>query len=107
MNTSCSICGALWQNNLYCQEMFDEFLALEFSQPAYGRVHMLTVACFMIQHQRYSDQALIWMQKNLREVLENGASPSDIRFQMTSKVDVVGKLNANLLNLNYHTSIGR
>jgi len=60
---------------------------LEFSNPAYGKVHMLTVSCFMIQHQRYSDPALVWMQQTLRDVLENGVDPSDIRLQVTSDVD--------------------
>lgn len=67
--------------------MFDEFLALEFSNPAYGRVHMLTVACFMIQHHRYSDRALDWMKEKLDEVLIKGVSPTDIRIQMTRDVD--------------------
>lgn len=87
MIESCSTCGASYKDGLSCQDRFDEFLALEFSNPAYGKVHMLTVSCFMIQHHRYSDQALIWMQKNLRDVLENGVNPSEIRLQMTSEED--------------------
>ena len=87
MSETCSICGATWEGSLTCQNAFDEFLALEFSNVAYGKVHMLTVACFMIQHQRYSDPALAWMQQNLREVLENGVSPIEIRTQMTSTLD--------------------
>ena len=87
MTSNCPTCGASWENNPSCQEIFDEFLALEFSNLAYGKVHMLTVACFMIQHQRYSDKALVWIQRNLCAVLENGTSPSDIRHQMTSDVE--------------------
>ena len=87
MSEVCPVCHAVWDSNLTCQNMFDEFLALEFSYPGYGKVHMLTVSCFMIQHHRYSDQALIWMQKKLRDVLENGVNPSEIRLQMTSEVD--------------------
>ena len=87
MNNNCSLCGAATDVDLTCQDRFDEFLALEFSNPAYGKVHMLTVSCFMIQHQRYSDQALLWMQQNLRDVLENGVDPSEIRVQMTYDVD--------------------
>ena len=56
MTKICPLCGAKWKNSLTCQEMFDEFLALEFSDAAYGKVHLLTVTCFMTQHQRYSDQ---------------------------------------------------
>ena len=87
MFNSCSICGGSWNNNLTCQKMFDEFLALEFSNPAYGRVHMLTVACFMIQHQRYSDRALELMKIKLDEVVNKGVSPADIRLQMNQDVD--------------------
>jgi hypothetical protein len=87
MSETCSICGATWEEDLTCQNAFDEFLALEFSNAAYGKVHTLTVACFMIQHQRYSNPALVWMQQNLREVLENGVSPTEIRTQMTTTVD--------------------
>lgn len=87
MNNICSLCGAATDIDLTCQDIFDEFLALEFSNPAYGKVHMLTVSCFMIQHQRYSDPALQWIQQTLRNVLENGVDPSEIRLQMTSDVD--------------------
>jgi len=87
MSETCSICGATWEGDLTCQNAFDEFLALEFRNAAYGRVHMLTVACFMIQHQRYSNPALAWMQQNLCDALENGISPTDIRTQMASTVD--------------------
>lgn len=82
-----SLCGAATDVDFTCQDIFDEFLALEFSNPTYGKVHMLTVSCFMIQHQRYSDPALLWMQQTLRDVLENGVDPSEIRLQMTSDVD--------------------
>jgi hypothetical protein len=87
MINKCSLYGAATDANITCQRIFDEFLALEFSNPAYGKVHMLTVSCFMIQHQRYSDPALVWMQQALRDVLENGVDPSDIRLQVTSDVD--------------------
>jgi hypothetical protein len=87
MNNICSLCSAATDIDLTCQDRFDEFLALEFSNPAYGKVHMLTVSCFMIQHQRYSDPALLWMQRALQDVLENGLDPSEIRLQMTSDVD--------------------
>jgi hypothetical protein len=87
MNDNCPFCGAQSDENITCQNMFDEFLALEFSNPAYGKVHLLTVSCFMIQHQRYSDPALLWMQQTLRDVLEKGVDPSEIRLQMTSDVD--------------------
>lgn len=87
MKDICSLCGAAKDVDLTCQEKYDEFLALEFTNPAYGKVHMLTVSCFMIQHQCNSDPALLWMQEKLSDVLENGVDPSDIRLQMTSDMD--------------------
>ena len=87
MNNKCSLCGAAMDANITCQRIFDKFLALKFSNPAYGKVHILTDNYFMIQHQLYSDPALLWMQQALRDVLENGVVPSDIRLQMTSEVD--------------------
>jgi hypothetical protein len=41
----------------------------------------------MIQHQRQSDQALLWMREKLNKVLNKGVSPADIRLQMTKDVD--------------------
>lgn len=87
MTKICPLCGAKWKNSLTCQEMFDEFLVLEFSDAAYGKVHLLTVTCFMTQHQRYSDQALLWMRDTLEKVLNKGVSASDIRLRMTNDVD--------------------
>jgi len=87
MNGICSYCGAVSEVDLTCQDMFDEFLALEFSDPAYGKVHLHTVSCFMIQHQRYSDPALRWMQEKLSDVLNKGMNPSEICLEMTADVD--------------------
>jgi hypothetical protein len=77
----CPECGALLNENESCQSIFDEFLGLEFSDPAYGAVHFLTVACFMIQHGRYSDEALAWIEGQLRAYLYEGAPPEHIRRQ--------------------------
>lgn len=59
---TCPECGATWLEDSTCQSVFDEFLVLEYSDPAYGEVHFLTVVCFMIQHGRYSDEALVWIR---------------------------------------------
>jgi len=42
---------------------------------------MLTVACFMIQHGRYSDEALAWIEQKLRAYLQDGITPEQIRRQ--------------------------
>ena len=40
---------------------------------------MLTVACYMIQHGQYTDEALIWIEQRLRDYLEKGISTEQIR----------------------------
>jgi hypothetical protein len=70
MSERCAECGAVLSEGSTCQTIFDEFLILEYTNPAYGQVHFLTVACFMIQHGRYSDESLTWMQSMLRAYLD-------------------------------------
>src|SRR5512138_3523416 len=81
MPNRCPECGALLADGSSCQALFESLLALEFTDPGYGQVHMLTVACFMIQHGRYSDEALTWIEKNLRAFLEEGQPAQQIRRQ--------------------------
>jgi hypothetical protein len=81
MPTTCPECGAYLNDGTTCQSIFDSFLVLEFTDPDYGKVHMLTVACFMIQHGRYSDEALIWIEHKLRAYLEDGTPIEQIRKQ--------------------------
>jgi hypothetical protein len=77
----CPECGAVLSEGSSCQAIFDSFLVLEFTHPEYGEVHMLTVACFMIQHGRYSDEALTWIEPTLRAHLEEGVPAQHIRQQ--------------------------
>src|SRR5687768_2028141 len=74
----CPVCGAAWPEGASCQATFDELLVLEFTDPGYGAVHFLTVACFMIQHQRYSDEGLRWIQSQLRGYLEKGLTIAQV-----------------------------
>jgi hypothetical protein len=87
MPNTCPDCGADPMGDATCQSIFDSFLALEITDPEYGQVHMLTVACFLIQHNRYSDEALIWIEHNLRALLEGGLSTEQIRRQQAKEVD--------------------
>lgn len=87
MPNSCPECGAVLSKDSSCQTIFDSFLVLEFTVPGYGDVHFLTVACFMIQHGRYSDEALIWVEKRLRANLEDGISAEQIRKQASNETD--------------------
>jgi hypothetical protein len=84
MVTTCPECGAIQTEAMTCQTAFDTFLILEFSDPAYGAVHFLTVGCFMLQHGRYSDEGIKWMYGTLREYLEKELTPTQLR-QLAAK----------------------
>ena len=82
---NCPECGA--KDNL-CQTRFDEFLALEFSDAAYGALHHLTVATFMLQHSsRLSREGWLYERELLREFLVENKSPELIRRQNKDWVD--------------------
>jgi len=87
MSPQCPDCGAVFEEEDSCQSIFDSFLVLEFTDPAYGEVHLLTVACFMIQHRRYSDAALVWIEQTLRANLEDGVEAGQIRRQAARETD--------------------
>ena len=79
MDTPCSLCGAPPLNGKDCETIYNEFLVLEFTDPGYGEVHFLTVACYMTQHGRFSDEGLAWIKEKLRLHLEEGLSVAAIR----------------------------
>jgi hypothetical protein len=83
----CFSCGADLAHDQTCEAVFNEFLALEFSDANYGQVHFLTVACYMIQHNKYSEDALVWIKERLREFLEKGIPIETIRQQAKMETD--------------------
>src|SRR5574342_566687 len=78
-------CGA---REKLCGNRFDEFLVLEFTDPAYGAVHHLTVATYMLQHSSKLTRAG-WLHERelLREFLVENKSPAFIRKQNRDLVD--------------------
>jgi hypothetical protein len=83
----CPECGAPHTGGLTCRSAFDEFLALELTDPEYGSVHLLTVACYMIQHGQYTDEALAWIERRLRDHLEGGIPAETIRREAAGETD--------------------
>jgi hypothetical protein len=79
MSEHCAECGAVLSEGSTCQTIFEECLSLEYTNPAYGQVHFYTVACFMIQHGRYSDEALTGMQSLLRASLDEQLPAQQLR----------------------------
>lgn len=82
---NCPECGA--SDNL-CQDHFDEFLVLEFTDSGYGAVHNLTVATYMLQHSsKMSKEGWLYERDLLREFIVEKKSPSLIRQQAKDRVD--------------------
>lgn len=82
----CLECGA---PDALCQARFDEFLALEFSDPGgYGSVHNLTVAAYMVQHSsRLTRDGWLFERSLLREFLVEGKSPALARQESRAALD--------------------
>lgn len=91
MSKRCAECGAVLDTERSCQAIFEEFLALEYTNPAYGKVHFLTVACFMLQHRRYSDQALSGMYDLLRAYFEEHLTDQQLRQRTASNLGQVSR----------------
>lgn len=81
----CRDCGAA---DIACEARFHEFLALEFENAAYGAVHHLTVATYMLQHSRkLTRQGWLETRKLLREFIIENKPPALIRQQNKALVD--------------------
>jgi len=78
-SNTCPICGSPTGDDRRCDEIFGELMALEFTDPAYGEVHALTVATYMVQHGQYSDEALAWILPKIRALLEDGLTGEQLR----------------------------
>lgn len=76
----CLECGASWSDGKICEEIFHEFLTLEFENyNGEGEVHFYTVANYMIQHQRYSPEGLQWIRQQLGNALAGRLSLEEIQ----------------------------
>jgi hypothetical protein len=85
-NTSiCPECGA---PDSTCEARFHECLALEFSDAAYGAVHHLTVAAYMLQHSsKLTREGWLHERNLLKEFLVENKPPAYIRQQNKDLVD--------------------
>jgi len=84
----CPECGAHLSPNASCQAFFDECISLEFLDPAYGAVHHLTVATYMLQHSsKLSSEGWLAMRQLLREFLVEKKNPAEVRKQHRNDVD--------------------
>jgi Family of unknown function (DUF5946) len=80
---NCPECGAP-----DCEVRFNECLALEFSDAAYGSVHHLTVAAYMLQHSsKLTREGWLHERNLLKEFLIENKPPTFIRQQNKDLVD--------------------
>lgn len=70
MSKRCLQCGAELLDEKTCQMIHEELLQYEVHQSIPHSIHFLHVTCFLIQHERYSDEALVWAQSMLRTHLD-------------------------------------
>lgn len=82
---NCPECGAV---DALCKPRFDEFLALEFTDPGYGAVHHLTVTTYMLQHSSHlTREGWLYQRELLREFIINDKPPSLVRKQSRQLLD--------------------
>lgn len=86
VQNTCPECGAILSEYTSCQEIFNSFLIKEYADPEYGGVHFLTVACYMIQHRRYSDEGLIWIEQKIWENLILGMPARRVREKASKEM---------------------
>ncbi len=78
----CPECGAILRDGRSCQEQFEALLVLEYENPqSAANVHHLMVMCYMLQHNRYSDEAAWMVVAGLEACLDRGVSPSELLRQ--------------------------
>ena len=72
----CPDCGAQFPDGETCRSLFDRLLAHEYDFPdAFGAVHHLTVAAYMLQHPRgYSREAIDTWRTIIAESLDGVAT---------------------------------
>lgn len=88
MSFDCAWCGAYYATaDDTCDARFDLALAREFEDPAYGIVHHLTVAAFMLQHNRYSHAGWLWTRSLLAAFVRDGLDPAEARRQHGTELD--------------------
>jgi hypothetical protein len=84
----CAQCGAIYASDETCQQRFEACLALEYETPlAYGAVHLLSVACYMLQHNLYSREGWLETRALIRQTISQEYTPADIRIMNRDRLD--------------------
>lgn len=84
----CAQCGAIYASDETCQQRFEACLALEYDNPlAYGAVHLLSVACYMLQHNLYSREGWLETRALVRQTISQEYTSADIRKMNRDRLD--------------------
>jgi Family of unknown function (DUF5946) len=70
MSEHCAWCGAILPEKSTCQTIHEELLNFEALNAIAHSLHFLHVTCFLIQHERYSDEGLKWAHSLLHANLD-------------------------------------
>ena len=88
MPYKCPQCGAMISDGVQCRDRFDQCLALEYELPAaFGKVHFLTVACYMLQHNAYSREAWLEARDMVAQLIRQEIPPAGIRKENRQRLD--------------------
>src|ERR671939_691840 len=82
----CPECGATYNTDETCEDRFNASQAQELADPAYYAVHHFSVPCFMLQHNRYSQDGWIRVRQLLTRFLR-GLTPQEARNKYRTAVD--------------------
>lgn len=73
----CPECGATYRSDETCEDRFSAGQGQEMMNPAYLAVHHVSVPCFMLQHNRYSQEGWIRVRNVLARFL-SGLTPEEV-----------------------------
>ncbi len=84
----CPECGALLNPGEACVNRFHACLVLDYSGPAYGTVHHLVVATYMLQHpSRLTADGWLATRSLLKAFLHEGRTPAAVRQEDRRSLD--------------------
>src|SRR5262245_9486442 len=88
-NSTCPECGAALAEGITCRQHFEALLFLEYEiqETLAPEIHQLMVACYMLQHNQYSDEARPMAVKMIEDVLERGVTAAETRRRNKQIVD--------------------
>ena len=87
MTTRCSECGAIFAGEETCTDRFNVTQSREFENPAYFRVHHLSVPCYLLQHNRYARQGWFAARRLLHDIVSLNLSQEEAYRRSTTMLD--------------------